>query len=204
MAIGRTERPQARNAVAEPDRLMSQLASSVEIYWISGSPFAWRVLLTAKLKGIHYEEKLQASKGELKAPSFFAINPLGRVPALRDAAPGSPRAADGRSVSAYGPALRRAPVGPCVIERMEARALAAGRRKDVERVPREHDCGCRSFAANAVRLSFMRCLQPRQFPADAGDAGPDQRLVADEPAGKTHQDRREGLSHGRYVAFHWA
>jgi hypothetical protein len=205
MTIGRTERPQARNAVAEPDRLMSQLASSVEIYWISGSPFAWRVLLTAEVKGIPYEEKLlQASKGELKATNFLAINPLGRVPALRDAAPGSPRAADGRSVSACGPALRRAPVGPCVIERMEARALAADRRKDVERVPRGHGCGCRSFAANAVRLSFMRCLQPRQFSADAGDAGPDQRLVADEPAGKTHQDWREGLSHGRYVAFHWA
>jgi len=31
---------------------MSQLASSVEIYWISGSPFAWRVLLTAEVKGI--------------------------------------------------------------------------------------------------------------------------------------------------------
>jgi hypothetical protein len=47
-------------------------------------------------------------------------------------------------------------------------------------------------------------LHALQFPADAGDAGPDQRLVADEPAGETHQDRREGLSHGRYVAFHWA
>jgi hypothetical protein len=141
MAIGRTERPQALNAVVEPDRLMSQLASSVETYWISGSPFAWRVLLTAEVKGIPYEERLlQASKGELKAPDFLAINPLGRVPALRDAAPGSPRAADGRSVSACGPALRRAPVGPCVIERMEARALAADRRKDVEQVPRRHGC----------------------------------------------------------------
>ena len=120
---------------------MSQMASSVEIYWISGSPFAWRVLLTAEVKGIPYEEKLlQASKGELKTPEFLAINPLGRVPALRDAAPGSPRASDERSVSACGPALRRAPVGPCVIERMEARALAADRRKDVEQVPRGHGC----------------------------------------------------------------
>jgi hypothetical protein len=119
---------------------MSQLASSVEIYWISGSPFAWRVLLTAEVKGIHYEEKLQASKGELKAPDFLAINPLGRVPALRE-------------------------------------------------------------GANAVRLSFMRCLQPRHFLRTHATPDP---LVADEPAGKTHQDRREGLSHGRYVAFHWA
>jgi glutathione S-transferase len=57
----------------------------VEIYWISGSPFAWRVLLTAEVKGIPYEGKLlEASKGELKTPEFLAINPLGRVPAIRD------------------------------------------------------------------------------------------------------------------------
>ena len=59
--------------------------SSVEIYWISGSPFAWQVLLTAEVKGIPYEGKLlEASKGDLKTPEFLAINPLGRVPALRD------------------------------------------------------------------------------------------------------------------------
>src|SRR3984893_19467506 len=59
--------------------------SPVEIYWISGSPFAWRVLLTAEVKGIPYEGKLlEASKGELKTSEFLAINSLGRVPALRD------------------------------------------------------------------------------------------------------------------------
>jgi glutathione S-transferase len=64
---------------------VSQLTSPVEIYWISGSPFAWRVLLTAEVKGIPYEGKLlEASKGELKTPEFLAINPLGRVPAIRD------------------------------------------------------------------------------------------------------------------------
>src|ERR1700730_11537843 len=64
---------------------MSQSTSPVEIYWISGSPFAWRVLLTAEVKGIPYEGKLlEASKGELKTPEFLAINPLGRVPAIRD------------------------------------------------------------------------------------------------------------------------
>ena len=64
---------------------MSQLTGPVEIYWISGSPFSWRVLLTAEVKGIPYEGKLlQVSKGELKTPEFLAINPLGRAPALRD------------------------------------------------------------------------------------------------------------------------
>jgi glutathione S-transferase len=57
----------------------------VEIYWISGSPFSWRVLLTAEVKGIPYEGKLlEASKGEHKTLEFLAINPLGRVPAIRD------------------------------------------------------------------------------------------------------------------------
>src|SRR6516225_2251491 len=35
-------------------------------------------------------------------------------------------------------------------------------------------------------------LQPRQFLADAGDAGADQGLVADDLEGQADQDRREG------------
>src|SRR5262249_36237867 len=35
-------------------------------------------------------------------------------------------------------------------------------------------------------------LQPRQFPAHAGDAGADQGLVADDLEGKGDQDPREG------------
>jgi hypothetical protein len=34
-------------------------------------------------------------------------------------------------------------------------------------------------------------LQPRQFPADVGDARADQRLVDDEPEREANQDRRE-------------
>src|SRR6266540_1904801 len=51
---------------------------------------------------------------------------------------------------------------------------------------------CRSFAANAVRLTPCARLQPRQFPAHAGDAGADQALVADDLEGQSNQDRREG------------
>src|SRR5436190_9626501 len=49
---------------------------------------------------------------------------------------------------------------------------------------------CRTFAANAAPASCAR-LQPRQFPAHAGDAGADQGLVADESEGQADQDRRE-------------
>jgi hypothetical protein len=47
-------------------------------------------------------------------------------------------------------------------------------------------------------------LQPRQFPAHAGDAGADQGLVADESEGKADQDRREGRQPRRYVIFQMA
>ena len=58
---------------------------SIEIYWGSGSPFAWRVLLTAKLKGVLYESKqLEFSKMELKTDSYLLLNPRGEVPTLKD------------------------------------------------------------------------------------------------------------------------
>jgi glutathione S-transferase len=58
---------------------------TLEIYWGSGSPFAWRVLLAAEIKRIPYESKLlEFSKGHLKTPEFLAMNPRGKVPVLRD------------------------------------------------------------------------------------------------------------------------
>ena len=35
-------------------------------------------------------------------------------------------------------------------------------------------------------------LQPRQFPADCGDAGADQVLITEDLEGEAHQDRRKG------------
>src|SRR6266576_52059 len=53
---------------------------TVEIYWGSGSPYAWRVLLAAELKRIPYESKLlEFSKGDLKKPEYLALKPLGTV-----------------------------------------------------------------------------------------------------------------------------
>jgi glutathione S-transferase len=58
----------------------------MEIYWISGSPFAWRVLLTPEVKAIPYGEGSfsKRPRASLRLRSFLAINPLGRVPAIRD------------------------------------------------------------------------------------------------------------------------
>ncbi|HET7506446.1 MAG TPA: glutathione S-transferase family protein [Kofleriaceae bacterium] len=58
---------------------------TLEIYWGSGSPYAWRVLLAAELKHIPYESKLlEFGKGDLKTPAFLALNPRGKVPVIRD------------------------------------------------------------------------------------------------------------------------
>ncbi len=58
---------------------------SLEIFWGSGSAPSWRVLLTAAVKGVAYESRLlQFSKGEHKSPEYLAINPRGKVPAVRD------------------------------------------------------------------------------------------------------------------------
>jgi len=59
--------------------------TDIEIFWGSGSPFAWRVLMTAELKGIPYRSRqLQFSENEHKAPAYLALNPRGEVPTLRD------------------------------------------------------------------------------------------------------------------------
>lgn len=58
---------------------------ALELYWGSGSPFAWRVMLALELKGLAYEPTLlEFSKGEHKADAYLKINPRGKVPTLKD------------------------------------------------------------------------------------------------------------------------
>jgi glutathione S-transferase len=58
---------------------------ALTFYSVSGSVFGWRVQLTLEHKGVKYESRiLSASKGELKAPEYLAINPHGKVPAIVD------------------------------------------------------------------------------------------------------------------------
>jgi len=58
---------------------------AVEFYWGSGSPFAWRVMLTLEIKKVAYESKLlEFSKGEHKTPAYLQLNPRGKVPTLKD------------------------------------------------------------------------------------------------------------------------
>lgn len=58
---------------------------AIELYWGSGSPYSWRVLLALEWKKLPYASKLISfSKGEHKSPEFTAMNPRGKVPVLRD------------------------------------------------------------------------------------------------------------------------
>ena len=60
---------------------------TIEVYWGSGSPFAWSVLLALEAKRIPYESRLLSFfAGDTKKPAFLAINPRGKVPAIRDGA----------------------------------------------------------------------------------------------------------------------
>lgn len=58
---------------------------AIDIYWGSGSPYAWRVLLALEYKKIPYRSHLlQFSKQEHKSPQMLRLNPRGRVPVLKD------------------------------------------------------------------------------------------------------------------------
>jgi len=58
---------------------------ALELYWGSGSPYAWRVQLALEYKRLAYESHmLQFSMQEHKSPQMLRMNPRGRVPVLRD------------------------------------------------------------------------------------------------------------------------
>jgi glutathione S-transferase len=58
---------------------------SIEVWWGSGSPPAWRVLLGLAAKGLDYESHLLSfSEGDLRKPEFRALNPRGKVPVVRE------------------------------------------------------------------------------------------------------------------------
>jgi glutathione S-transferase len=58
---------------------------AIEVFWGSGSPFAWRVLLALEVKGLPYQSHLlEFSRREHQTPEYLALNPRGQVPTLRD------------------------------------------------------------------------------------------------------------------------
>ena len=58
---------------------------AIDVYWGSGSPFSWRVLLALEHKRLHYTNHLlQFSKQEHQSPQMLSLNFRGRVPVLKD------------------------------------------------------------------------------------------------------------------------
>lgn len=57
---------------------------SLELFWASGSPFAWRVQLALEFKQFPYSTTLLSfSDDEHKTPEFLAISPRAKVPVVR-------------------------------------------------------------------------------------------------------------------------
>ena len=58
---------------------------AIDVYWASGSPYSWRVLLALEHKGLDYRAHLLSiDMQEHKSPHMLALNPRGRVPTLKD------------------------------------------------------------------------------------------------------------------------
>lgn len=58
---------------------------AIDLFWGSGSPFAWRVMLTLEIKKLPYQSSLlEFSKQQHKAPAYLELNPRGKVPTLKD------------------------------------------------------------------------------------------------------------------------
>ena len=58
---------------------------AIDLYWGSGSPYCWRVLLALEHKRLEYRSHLlKFDQQEHKAPQLLAMNPRGQLPVLRD------------------------------------------------------------------------------------------------------------------------
>jgi glutathione S-transferase len=58
---------------------------SIDFYYTSGGPFAWRCLLALEAKALAYTPHLvDMSKQENRTPEFLALNPRGTLPVLTE------------------------------------------------------------------------------------------------------------------------
>jgi glutathione S-transferase len=58
---------------------------ALTLYWVSGSPFSWRVLLALVHKRLPFESQLlHLDKQEHQSPQMLKMNPRGQVPVLKD------------------------------------------------------------------------------------------------------------------------
>ena len=57
----------------------------MKVFWVSGSPYSWRVLLALQIKGLAFHSRMLGDEeGGLDSPELRSINPYGTVPTLVD------------------------------------------------------------------------------------------------------------------------
>ena len=55
------------------------------LYFLSGSPFSWKVWMALEHAGLDYElRRMRVDAGDLQTPEFRALNPKGKLPVLVD------------------------------------------------------------------------------------------------------------------------
>jgi glutathione S-transferase len=58
---------------------------AMTLYYMSGSPYAWRVWLALEHKGMAYDlKRMSFDAGDFSQPSFLALNPRHQVPVIVD------------------------------------------------------------------------------------------------------------------------
>ena len=81
--------------------------TQTELYFISGSPPCWTVMLALEVKGVTYHQRrLDNAKREQKSPEYLAVNPRGQVPVLVD---GDGTVCETLAILAYLDAVHPAP-----------------------------------------------------------------------------------------------
>ena len=57
----------------------------IDFYYLSGSPFAWRVWLALEHKDLKYKRiNVSFEKGDLRTEPYLALNPRGKAPVIVD------------------------------------------------------------------------------------------------------------------------
>lgn len=140
---------------------------ALKFYYLSGSPFSWKVWLALEHKALSYDlEVLSADAGDLRKPAFLSLNARGKVPVIVD---------DGFVLSE----------STAIVEYLEERYRASGpslwptdeqARATARRIAIEGD----TYIYPQVRKLVVELLMRK-------DGAPDETVIADAKATLAHE-----------------
>lgn len=171
--------------MASSDAAMQQqhesIPPSITVYWGSGSPPCWRVLLVLHEKGLRYNSELLAfSSGVLKTPAMLTLNPRGLVPILID---GGVRMHESFAIMSY---LESEYAGGSALLPREKVARATA-------LMRMHESNNLSQATGEV-VYYVRRMPPAELNAECADA-----RTGGRPAQRARALRARALPHPRHA-----